>query len=189
MPLQASMKYLALTRWLFPVKFLTLLLSAAFAGLAGAVQAWQFSYIDPYTMFNLGVALVPVAAALLGGSGLLLGPLVGVVLLSSLQQVLLVKLNMLQGAVYGLVIMAIGRFLPGGLLRWGFIADSKAFGWLARESHFETPDAAPGHALDPSKALVAGYDWMTAGSESARSALATSLTAANGGTTVLTPGP
>ena len=35
-----------------------------------------------------------------------------------------------------------------------------------------------------SKALVAGYDWMTAGSESARSALATSLTAANGGTTV-----
>ncbi len=124
---------------LFPVKVITLALSAAFAGLAGAVQAWQFSFIDPYTMFNIGIALVPIASALLGGSGLLFGPLVGVVLLASLQQVLLVKLNMLQGAIYGLVIVLIGRFLPGGLLRWRAVADSAAFGSLSRESHFETP--------------------------------------------------
>ena len=37
-------------------------------GLAGAIQAWQFSFIDPFTMFNLGVALVPIAGALLGAS-------------------------------------------------------------------------------------------------------------------------
>ena len=128
---------------LFPVKVLTLCLSAAFAGLAGAIQAWQFSFIDPYTMFNLSVALIPIAAALLGGSGLLLGPLVGVILLSSLQQVLLVKLSMLQGAVYGLVIVLIGRFLPGGLLRWRAIANNPHLAWLARESHFEGGPAMP----------------------------------------------
>ncbi|MDF2120030.1 branched-chain amino acid ABC transporter ATP-binding protein/permease [Roseiarcaceae bacterium H3SJ34-1] len=139
---------------LFPVKVLTLGLSAMFAGLAGAIQAWQFSFIDPYTMFNLSVALVPIAAALLGGSGLLLGPLIGVILLSSLQQVLLVKLSMLQGAVYGLVIVVIGRFLPGGLLRWRVIANNKRLAWLARESHFEgAPAMAAGdHAALPLRA-------------------------------------
>ena len=127
---------------LFPVKAMTLCLSAGFAGLAGAIQAWQFSFIDPYSMFNLSVALIPIAAALLGGSGLLLGPMIGVLLLSSLQQVLLIKLSMLQGAVYGLVIVLIGRFLPGGLLRWRVIADSPRLAWLARESHFEGEPAS-----------------------------------------------
>ncbi len=134
---------------LFPVKVVTLTLGAAFAGLAGAIQAWQFSFIDPYTMFNIGISLIPVASALLGGSGLLFGPLVGVVLLATLQQALLVKLNMLQGAVYGLVIVLIGRFLPGGLLRWSAIAGNARLGWLARESHFATParDAAAEEGL------------------------------------------
>ncbi|MCC6778095.1 MAG: branched-chain amino acid ABC transporter permease [Hyphomicrobiales bacterium] len=86
---------------LFPAKMATLVLSAAFAGLAGGIQAWQFSFIDPFTMFNLSFALVPVAMALLGGSGLLWGPLVGVILLATAQQLLLVKLNVLQATIYG----------------------------------------------------------------------------------------
>ena len=133
---------------LFPIKIATLMLSGVFAGLAGAIQAWQFSFIDPYTMFNMGVALIPIAAALLGGSGLLLGPLVGVALLTSLQQVLLIKLNMLQGTIYGLVIVLIGRFIPGGLLRWRTIANSAALGWLSRESHFEVPALRGGARSD-----------------------------------------
>jgi branched-chain amino acid transport system permease protein len=122
---------------LFRYKAATLILSAAFAGLAGSIQAWQFSYIAPNTMFNLGVALVPIAAALLGGSGLLLGPLVGMVLFSSLEQVLLVKLSHLREAVIGLVIILIGRFLPGGVLRARWIANHPVLSWLSRESHFE----------------------------------------------------
>ena len=143
---------------LFPVKVVTLMLSAAFAGIAGAIQAWQFSFIDPYTMFNIGIALIPVAAALLGGSGLLFGPLIGVILLTTMQQILLVKLNMLQGAIYGLVIVLIGRFLPGGLLRWSAIANSRAFGWLARESHFATPAMKGGARTDALPLQTAGVD-------------------------------
>ncbi len=122
---------------LFPVKAAMLAISAGFAGLAGAIQAWQFSFIDPFTMFNLGVALVPIAGALLGGSGLLIGPLVGVILFASLQQLLLVNITHLQGALLGLVIVLIGRFLPAGLLRWKRIVAHPSFSWLARESHFE----------------------------------------------------
>ncbi|MDB5572198.1 MAG: branched-chain amino acid transport system / permease component family protein [Hyphomicrobiales bacterium] len=131
---------------LFPVKAAMLAVSAAFAGLAGAIQAWQFSFIDPFTMFNLGVALVPIAGALLGGSGLLMGPLLGVILFASLQQLLLVNITHLQGALLGLVIVLIGRFLPGGLLRWKKIAAHPAFAWLARESHFEREMTAGGPA-------------------------------------------
>lgn len=113
---------------LFPVKLGTLVLSAAFAGFAGAIQAWQFSYIDPFTMFNLGYALVPVAMALLGGAALLWGPLIGVLILATAQQWLLVKLSILQGTIYGLVILLIGRFLPGGLLQARAL---RRISWLA----------------------------------------------------------
>ena len=120
---------------LFPVKLRVLVLSAAFAGFAGAIQAWQFSYIDPFTMFNLGYSLVPVAMALLGGSALLWGPLVGVIILATAQQLLLVKLSMLQNTIYGAVIVVIGRYLPGGLLRARIL---QRIPWLApftREHH------------------------------------------------------
>jgi branched-chain amino acid transport system permease protein len=120
---------------LFPVKLQMLVLSAAFAGLAGAIQAWQFSYIDPFTMFNLGYALVPVAMALLGGSAVLWGPLVGVIILATAQQWLLVKLNILQGTIYGLVILLIGRYLPGGLLRAGVLQRISWLAPLTREHH------------------------------------------------------
>lgn len=122
---------------LFPFKAATLVLSAAFAGLAGAIQAWQFSYIAPNTMFNLGVALVPIAGALLGGSGLLLGPLVGMVLFASIEQALLTKMTHLRDAVIGLVIVLIGRFLPGGVLRAKWIASHRILSWLSHESHFQ----------------------------------------------------
>jgi branched-chain amino acid transport system permease protein len=102
---------------LLPVKIAALTLSGFFAGLAGAVQTWQIGYLDPPSAFGVDVGLVPIAMALLGGTGLLLGPLVGVIVLGFAQHLLLVKLTMLQTAVYGAVILLVGRFMPGGLLR------------------------------------------------------------------------
>jgi branched-chain amino acid transport system permease protein len=106
---------------IFPVKMAALALSAVFAGLAGAVQTWQLGYIDPPSVFGLEPGLIPIAMVLLGGSGLLLGPVFGVIVLGVVHQVLLVKLTMLQTTVYGAVILLVGRFMPGGLLRaFGF---------------------------------------------------------------------
>jgi branched-chain amino acid transport system permease protein len=102
---------------LLPVKIAVLVLSAVFAGLAGAAQTWQLGYIEPPAAFGLEPGLIPIAMALLGGSGLLLGPLLGVIVLGLVHQLLLVKLSILQTTVYGLVILLVGRFMPGGLLR------------------------------------------------------------------------
>jgi len=102
---------------LLPVKIAALVLSAIFAGLAGATQTWQLGYIEPPAAFGLEPGLIPIAMALLGGSGLLLGPLLGVIVLGLVHQLLLVKLSILQTTIYGAVILLVGRFMPGGLLR------------------------------------------------------------------------
>jgi branched-chain amino acid transport system permease protein len=113
---------------LLSTKVKALVLSSLFAGVAGAIQAWQMSYIDAVTVFGLNVALVPIAMALLGGSGLRWGPFIGVVLLAGVQQWLLVNITMLQATVYGAIILLIGRYMPGGILRAGAL---RAVPWLA----------------------------------------------------------
>ena len=122
---------------IFPAKLGVMVLSAAAASLAGAVHAWQLSYIDPPTVFGLNVALVPVAMALFGGSGLLWGPMIGVALLFSIQQALLVNMTMLHATVYGLIILMIGRFMPGGLLRSRLVRSLPALRFLSREIHLD----------------------------------------------------
>ena len=118
-----------------PVKRNVLVLSAVFGALAGALQAWQLSYIDPTTVFGLNVALVPVAMVLFAGSGLRWGPLVGVVVLASMQQLLLVNVQGYQAALYGLTILLIGRFMPGGFMRAKWVRRVPLLSSLAREHH------------------------------------------------------
>lgn len=120
---------------ILPAKIAVLVLSAAFAALAGAVQGWQLSYIDPPTVFGLNVALVPISMALLGGSGKRWGPVVGVLILFALQQWLLVNITVLQATVYGLVILLIGRFMPGGLLRAQSVQNLPFVRALAKDHH------------------------------------------------------
>jgi branched-chain amino acid transport system permease protein len=102
---------------IFPIKLQAMVYGAMAAAVAGGTYVWSFRYIEPRTVFGLDVALIPVAMALLGGSGLLWGPLVGAILLSVGIQVLILNLTMLQFTIIGLAILLIGRFMPGGLLR------------------------------------------------------------------------
>lgn len=118
-----------------PVKRQVLVLSAIFGAAAGALQAWQMSYIDPATVFGLNVALVPIAMVLFAGSGLRFGPLVGVALLASMQQWLLVSVQGFQHTLYGLTILLIGRFMPGGFLRAKWVRKVPGLAALGREHH------------------------------------------------------
>jgi branched-chain amino acid transport system permease protein len=111
---------------ILPVKIAALLLSTTFAGVAGAIQTWQLGYLDPPSAFGLEVGLIPIAMVLLGGSALLLGPLLGVVVLGVAHELILVKLPVLHTAVYGGIILLVGRFMPGGLLRAFNTAQRKA---------------------------------------------------------------
>jgi branched-chain amino acid transport system permease protein len=99
-----------------PVKIAVFVVSGAFASLGGAVHAYQLGFVDPPSVFGLSVALAPIVMTLFGGSGRLLGPVVGVLLLGAAQQFMLVHLSSLHVVLYGGAILLIGRFMPGGIL-------------------------------------------------------------------------
>ncbi len=138
---------------IFPAKLKTMVLGAAVAAVAGACYVWSFRYIDPTTVFGLSIALLPVAMSLLGGTGLLWGPLIGAILLSGATQLLLTQIDKLQFTIIGLAILLIGRFMPGGLLRADFIRRLPLVGALGQEHHerhtrsFDEPQAAAGDSL------------------------------------------
>jgi len=98
-------------------KCAALVVSALPAAVLGPIYLSDRLYINPGEMFGLETALMPITMAILGGSGLLIGPVVGVVFLSLVQEVLWTQLGVLRLASLGLVLALVGLFMPGGLVR------------------------------------------------------------------------
>jgi len=98
-------------------KCAALVVSALPAAVLGPIYLSDRLYINPGEMFGLEIALMPITMAILGGSGLLIGPVVGVVFLSLVQEVLWTQLGVLRLASLGLVLALVGLFMPGGLVR------------------------------------------------------------------------
>ena len=100
-------------------KLYALMLSAAFTSLAGTLYALMVGFADPDSVGGVLVSVKMVIMAALGGAGTLFGPLVGAAILVPLEE----GTNAAFGGsgtgityvVYGLVVMLIARFLPGGL--------------------------------------------------------------------------
>lgn len=101
----------------FRVKAQALMISSLFPGVMGGLYTWNINFIDPEQVYGLKIALTPIAMAMLGGSGLLIGPVLGAVFLYAAEEVIWTKVAHLQGAMLGLVIVLVGLFMPGGLAR------------------------------------------------------------------------
>ena len=98
-------------------KCAALVVSALPAAALGPIYLSDRLYINPGEMFGLETALMPITMAMLGGSGLLIGPVVGVVFLSLVQEVVWTQFGVLRLASLGLVLALVGLFMPGGLMR------------------------------------------------------------------------
>lgn len=94
-----------------------LVVSSVPAALIGGIYAWKATYISPSSVFGLEIALSPIVMAMLGGSGTLAGPIVGVVFLTIAQELLWTKIPYLHLAMYGLIMMLVGLLMPGGIVR------------------------------------------------------------------------
>ncbi len=107
-----------------------LLISAAFAGIMGAIYMFYIAYIVPESVFGLEMVFSPAIMAMLGGTGTLFGPVLGAVLISLSQEILWTKLAYLHMATYGIIFAAVGFYMPGGILRepWFRIFLDKIFG-------------------------------------------------------------
>ncbi|MBF0563144.1 MAG: branched-chain amino acid ABC transporter permease [Alphaproteobacteria bacterium] len=95
-------------------KMVAVILSAALAGLAGALNAHCSSFIGPGE-YGFDAAVTVLSFALLGGVSMPLGPVVGAFLLGALPEVLR-PLHDFRLIFNGLIIVVVVIFLPRGLL-------------------------------------------------------------------------
>jgi branched-chain amino acid transport system permease protein len=104
----------------FRFKALALTLSAIPPSLIGGVYAWHLTYINPSTLFGLEIALVPIVMAMLGGVGHVWGPVVGAFFITLVEELLWTRMPYLHLTAYGVILLLVGFYLPGGLvrLRW-----------------------------------------------------------------------
>lgn len=108
------------------LKVRTFALSAGLAGLAGALYAHSVGFISPAT-FGLDQSVVYLAMVVVGGIGSLAGPLGGAIaltllpyadaLIPGLSKDVVAVLQSWETDIYGLVMIAVVIFAPGGLGR------------------------------------------------------------------------
>jgi len=98
-------------------KTTAMVIAAAFAGLMGSFYTWYTIFINPEMVFGIEIALMPLAMAMLGGSGVIIGPVIGAIFLFIVEETLWTRMAYLHTAAYGLVILLVGLFMPGGLVR------------------------------------------------------------------------
>jgi branched-chain amino acid transport system permease protein len=101
----------------FRYKALALMLSAIPPGLIGGLYTWQLTYINPSSVFGLEIALVPIVMAMLGGVGHVWGPVLGACFITLVEELLWTKMPYLHLTTYGVILLLVGFYLPGGLVR------------------------------------------------------------------------
>lgn len=115
-------------------------LGAFLAGLAGGFYAHYISFVGP-EVFAFSFMVTMIIIVLVGGKGTLVGPLVGAVLVTLLEEYLR-EAKELRLSIFGLIVMAIVLFLPRGLM--GFMASRRE-----RRGEQDQPAAASAGAGKP----------------------------------------
>ncbi|HTY65703.1 MAG TPA: branched-chain amino acid ABC transporter permease [Alphaproteobacteria bacterium] len=99
------------------LKLISTTVSGFLMGLAGAPFPYYVTYVDPGGTFNLAYAVNSIAMPIIGGTTSWLGPVVGAVLLGTLQQVATVtissELNLL---IVGVLLVLFVTLAPNGLV-------------------------------------------------------------------------
>ncbi len=119
-------------------------ISAALAGLAGAIWAIMTAAFYAENPFDLTISVYAIVFALFGGVRTVLGPVIGTVVLYSLYQYIGISNPQYFELVYGLLIVGLALFLPGGL---GSLVTGSAARWRRRRTRPVTgalDGAAPG---------------------------------------------
>ena len=95
-------------------KVLAFILGSAIAGLAGGFYAHFLTFIMPQN-FGFGQSIVILSMVVFGGIGTRWGPVVGAIILGVLPEISRPIMEY-RTFVYGILLMAVMRFQPGGLL-------------------------------------------------------------------------
>jgi branched-chain amino acid transport system permease protein len=99
------------------LKLLATMLSGALMGMAGAPLPFYVAYLDPPSAFNLSYAVNTIAMPLVGGTGSWVGPVIGAVLLTAVQQGAMVTISSAANLMLvGLLMVAFITLAPNGIV-------------------------------------------------------------------------
>jgi len=97
------------------LKIILFMISGAFIGMAGAILAPRYSYVEPPSAFNPMISFLVVIMALLGGTRRLWGPLVGVIPFTIIMDIVSVRFPNDTSIVIGIAFLVIVYLLPDGI--------------------------------------------------------------------------
>jgi branched-chain amino acid transport system permease protein len=105
------------------LKVFACVLSGALMGAAGAPMPMYLSFIEPASTFNLNYAIGALASPMIGGTGHFLGPVIGALLLSSIQQLVTVTISselnvLIVGVLLVLFVVAAPEGIVGLVRKW-----------------------------------------------------------------------
>ena len=111
---ETRMQALGYNVWLH--KYLALILSATFAGCAGVMSAFYKGFVSPFDL-SLMVSADAMLMVILGGTGTLIGPLLGAIIIVALRNLLSVFVDHWL-IVLGLIFIATVFIAPNGVIVW-----------------------------------------------------------------------
>ncbi len=97
-------------------KLLAFVLSAALTGLVGAYATSRLFFVIPEATFSIAISIAAIATAIFGGVYTTIGPVLGAVILRTLEEVLRLALREGYLVVYGVILIVVILYLPGGLV-------------------------------------------------------------------------
>jgi len=116
-------------------KVIAFVFSAAWPGVLGAAFAPFISFVSVQSVLDMKFTLNMILATLFGGAGTVIGPIVGAIALSVIDQLTWGNFLEYHRLIFGALIVAITTFAPGGLV--------SLFLSLTRRAPKARPEAAP----------------------------------------------
>ena len=99
------------------LKLIACAISGALLGVAGAPLPMYLSYVEPASTFNLHYAVIALAMPIIGGTSHWMGPLIGALILGSLQQIVTVTVSSeLNVLVVGVLLVVFVVAAPDGVI-------------------------------------------------------------------------
>jgi len=108
----------------FKYKMAAFAISAFFTGVAGALYALRYRYVDPFSTMDLFISVQICLVAIVGGVYSFSGPIIGALTIVPVAEYMRAVIGGAYGAryfgihllIYGIVLLALSLYSPGGLV-------------------------------------------------------------------------
>jgi branched-chain amino acid transport system permease protein len=97
-------------------KIIAFVLSSVLCGVAGGIYAPYITYVEPISVFSVLITTQLIVMAIFGGTGTIWGPVIGVGVLGTLQEIFWANFPYFHRVLFGALIVVTILFMPQGVI-------------------------------------------------------------------------